>query len=188
MTVSIKISAKEIEFLQSMIGKTFEKFKCDPFIFSPMVYGLVGIYVDGKIYKFSAFHENIQYFFVKDDVAKIKITEATDSEIVSMMDNGEFIETPVKAKITSITVVNDYQKVVHDKDERCVESTLGVIFHFEDNHEISFEVPTWFSEMITIRKGYDLINKFVSENNFLEEWRDSEGYIASTKREIIVLR
>ena len=52
MTVSIKISKKEIEILQSMIGKTFEKFKCDPFIFSPMVYGLVGFYVDGKIYKF----------------------------------------------------------------------------------------------------------------------------------------
>ena len=188
MTVSIKISKKEIEILQSMIGKTFEKFKCDPFIFSPMVYGLVGFYVDGKIYKFSAFHESIQYFFVKDDVAKINITEAPDSEIVSMMDGGEFIETPVKAKISSITIVNDYQKVVHNEEERCVASTIGIIFHFEDNHEVSFEVPTWFSEMITIRKGYDLLKKFVPEKDFLEEWENCDGYVASTNREVIVLQ
>ena len=105
-----------------------------------------------------------------------------------MMDGGEFIETPVKAKISSITIVNDYQKVVHNEEERCVASTIGIIFHFEDNHEVSFEVPTWFSEMITIRKGYDLLKKFVPEKDFLEEWENCDGYVASTNREVIVLQ
>lgn len=187
MKTSFKITEKELEVFKSMIGKTFEMFKCDSFVFSSSVYGLVGFYIEEKIYKFSSFLESVQYFFQRDDVVRIKVEETVDSEIVSMMDGGTFIETPVKSKISSITIVNDYQKVVYGDDERCFETTIGIIFHFEDTHEISFEVPTWFSEMITIRKGYDLLKKFVPENDFLEEWEECDGYIASTRREVIVI-
>lgn len=187
MKTSFKITEKESDILKSMIGKTFEMFKCDSFIFSSSVYGLVGFYIGEKIYKFCAFLESAQYFFQRDDVVRIRVEETVDSEIVSMMDGGTFIDTPVKSKISSITIVNDYQKVVYGDDERCFETTKGIIFRFEDTREISFEVPTWFSEMITIRKGYNLLEKFVSENDFLEEWEKCGEYIASTKREVIVI-
>ena len=42
---------------------------------------------------------------------------------------------------------------------------------FVDGHEISFEkdsIP--FSEEIIIRRGYDLVDKMISEKEFLESW------------------
>ncbi len=187
MKTSIKISEQEVKMLQSMIGKTFEKFKCDSFIYSPMVYGIIGFYIDGKVYKFSTFLDSVQYFFEKDDVARIKIDESKECEIVSKSDDFQFIETPISSKISTITIVNDFQKVVHEKESRCFERTVGIIFHFEDSLELAFEVSSWFSELITVKKGYNLLKTFVSESEFLEEWNGCMGYSASAKREIIVI-
>jgi hypothetical protein len=53
--------------------------------------------------------------------------------------------------------------------------------------EISFEIRTWFSEMITVEKGYDLIEKFTPIDDFLEEWEGCDGYNAKSTREIITL-
>ncbi len=45
---------------------------------------------------------------------------------------------------------------------------IGIVFMLEDSREISFEIETWFSEMITIQRGYNLIKKFPPTNDFLE--------------------
>lgn len=66
-------------------------------------------------------------------------------------------------------------------------STVGLIFLLEDSREISFEIGTWFSEMITIQKGYNLIEKFTPTDDFIEEWEDCEGYIPNAKRDVIVI-
>ena len=37
MKTELTFSKQEINIFRSMIGKRFEKFKCDPFVYSPMV-------------------------------------------------------------------------------------------------------------------------------------------------------
>ena len=46
MHITTSFSEQEINVFKSMIGKQFTKFKCDPFLYSPTVYGVVGIYID----------------------------------------------------------------------------------------------------------------------------------------------
>lgn len=187
MDISTIISEKEMNILKNMIGKTFNKYKCDQFVNSPMVYGIVGIYVDGKPFKLTSLLKQVKRFLTIDEVAQFRITETADDNINTFMDEGKMIETPVNNKIKSISVVNDFQTVKHNGQNHEFSSTVGFIFMFEDSHEISFEIGTWFSEMITIRRGYDLIEKFTKTDDFLEEWEDCDGFIANIKREIKVI-
>ena len=101
------------------------------------------------------------------------------------MDNGQMIDTPVQDTIISIDLVNDREAVTHDGVQKTFLSTKGIIFHLADGNEISFEIGTWFSEMITIRRGYELIKQFTPLADFTEEWEDCDGYISDCSREII---
>ncbi len=187
MDITTIISENEMNTLKNMIGKTFNKYKCDPFINSPMVYGIVGIYVEGKPFKITSLLKEVKRFLTTDEVAQFKITETTDNNIKTFMDNGKMIETPVNSKIKSISVVNDFQTVKHNGENYEFSSTVGFIFTLEDSREISFEIGTWFSEMITIHRGYDLIEKFTKTDDFLEEWEDCNGFVANITREITVI-
>ena len=187
MDISTIISENEMNILKNMIGKTFNKYKCDPFINSPMVYGIVGIYIDEQPFKITSLLKEVKRFLTHDDVAEFKITETTDNNIKTFMDNGQLIETPVNSKIKSISIVNDFQTVTYNGENYEFSSTVGFIFTLEDSREISFEIGTWFSEMITIQRGYNLIEKFTPTDDFLEEWQECEGYTPTIRREITVI-
>lgn len=187
MNTSTIISNKELDLLKTMIGKTFNKYKCDPFINSPMVYGIVGIYIEGKPFKITSLLKEVQRFLTIDEVAEFKISETTDDCIKTFMVDGAMIDNPVDSKIKSITVINDFQSVEHDGQIYNFDSTVGLIFKLEDLREISFEIGTWFSEMITIHRGYDLTERMTPTDDFIEEWEDCEGYVPKIKRECIVI-
>lgn len=85
-------------------------------------------------------------------------------------------------------MVNDFQTIEHDGKLYEFSSTVGLIFVLEDSREISFEIGTWFSEMMTIRKGYNLIEKFTPIEDFFEEWEDCEGYVPKCSRKIIEIK
>lgn len=177
----------EIDIFKSMIGKRFNKFKHDPFVYSPMVYGIVGIYVDDVAYELTVLCTPTDRFGNSDEVAMLHIEQSEDSKIKTFMDNGDLIETPVSSKIVRIDIVNDHQLLEHDGHTSSFDYSVGVIFHLEDSREISFEIKTWFSEMISIDRGYSLISKFTPIDDFLEEWEGCDGYIASCKREILTI-
>ena len=170
-----------------MIGKQFNRFKCDPFLYSPTVYGIVGIYVDDEPFKITSLFESEMRFFNPDDVAVFRIKHADETEIKTFMDGGTLIETPVLNKIVSIDIVIDHQSLEHGGETQTLDYTVGLIFHLENTVEISFEIKTWFSEMITIQKGYKLIEKFTAVDDFLEEWEGCEGYMAKCTREIVTI-
>lgn len=184
-TVDISITGQEI--FRTMIGRPFMKYKCDPFVFSPSVYGIVGFYIGEDVFKMTALHKTVSRFFENDDVTVLQLEIATDKDIVTMMDEGQMIETPVKDVIRSIDIIKDHETVSHQNDDRTLISTKGIIFHLEGGNEISFEIGTWFSEFITVRKGYDLIQKFKKTQDFLEEWEGNQSYMASVWREIITI-
>ncbi len=183
--VDISFNNTTIEILAGMIGKRFEAFSSDPFIFAPDVFGIVGFQIDGRSFKMTSDLEVVQRFYHEDDVAVMKVTECQRSEIVSRMVNGHLVITPVQDTITSIDVVNDRESVAHSGERKEMLSTKGVIFHLASGNEISFEIGTWFSEMITIRRGYELIKQFTPLADFYEEWEDSEGYTPECSREVI---
>lgn len=182
--VDISLNNKTMEVIRSMIGKPFDKYSCDPFVFTPNVYGIVGFCIGGRFYKMTNNLESVQRFYHVDDVAVMRISECDRNEIVSKMDDGQMIDNPVGDIICSIDIINDRETVTHDGEQRALYSTKGIIFHLASGNEISFEIGTWFSEMITIRRGYELVKSFTPVEEFLEDWEDSEGYSPECNREV----
>ena len=186
--VDIRFDSATMDMLKSMIGKSFEHYSCDPFVFTPNVFGIVGFRIGGNTYKLTCNLETIQRFFHDDDVAIMRIAPCQPGEIVSLMEGGQMIDTPVLDAIVSINVVNDRESVEHDGERKEMLSTKGVIFHLAGGNEISFEIGTWFSEKITIRRGYELIKQFTPLADFSEEWEESEGYTSDCSREVFTVK
>ena len=185
--VNISFNQITLDNLKRIVGGTLESYSCDPFIFSHSAFGIVGLKVNGEFYKITAELEQIQRFFSEDEVAVFRFQKCQEEEIVSRMDNGVLQDYPVKDVITKISVVNDIETVSHGNDLRELVSTKGIVFHLSSGNEISFDVSTWFSEMISIRRGYDVISQIAPTDEFIEEWNDCEGYKASCTREVVSL-
>ena len=180
------IKDKEIQIFTNIKGCQFEQYKADPFVYSPMVFGIVGISVNGESYKITARLKEAQRFYTTEEVVCLEIEKVAEENIYSLMDDGEMITTPVYNTIHSVEVVTDFQTISKDSDVKEFTHTVGYIFKMIDGLEISFEIGSWYSEMITIRKGYDLINRFTPVEEFYEEWEDT-GFKAECRREIKVI-
>ncbi len=169
---------------RGMLGKTFNKYRCDKFEFRNSVTQIVGLYIDKTVYSLTNIQEALDYFGYEEDISVFKIREVQDSDIRSAFENIDQIDTPVQECIQRILMVNDCQKTFRNNLQQYeVWLTKAIIFDFGD-HQISFEkdyVP--FSEEIEIRRGYDLVSTLSSETNFLDEWDASVN--AECSREII---
>lgn len=180
-----RFDAKTLNIIEGLVGKTLRCIKSDPFVFSPMVYGIVGVYIDSDIYALTNFVDVLDYYGTDEGVAVFRFEQAEPTDVHSYSDADEWLETPVNEKITAIRVVNETQQLFH-RDEQIYEvyTVRGLIFQLESGREISFEKAVWFSEMIAIMRGYELIGKFTPTDDFLEGWEDSPEYTPKCFREI----
>lgn len=185
--IDVRFSAGDMNLLKAMIGKTMQKYKCDPFEFSASVYGVVGLMVDNNGYSFTNLIETADYFGQQEDVAMFKFQAATYDDINSMIENQIMNETPVQNMISSIDIVNEHQELYKNNVKIYdVQLTRGIIFKFKDGYEISLEKEIWFSENITVNRGYELIKKFSPVSEFLESWSDE--YHGECSREIVKIK
>lgn len=156
---------------REMVGKQFLKYKCDPFVYANSVTAIVGLYIGDEIFELNNNQTTVDYFGTEDDCAVFSMKKIQEDSIVSLFDDVEQIDTPVAEAIRKITLVNENQRIYENGEQTYnVWLTRGIIFHFKER-EISFEkdnVP--FSEEIIIQRGYNLIDKFSSKNDFLEGW------------------
>lgn len=185
--VNISFNDTTKKILKSLVGKEFESYTCDSFVFSPTVFGIIGLNISGETYRITCDISSIERFFSKEDVAILSFERCLPNDICSRMDNGKMIKNPIKDTIKRIDIVNDLEAVTHNNEEKTLYSTKGIIFYLTSGNEISFEVSTWFSELITIQKGYNLISKFTPVLDFYEEWDRENGYIPICKREITTI-
>lgn len=187
--IDVSFSDSIISFLMSVVGKKFEKYRTDPYDYVSSVYGIVGVYVDGKVFKLTNFTEQQDHFGTLDDVAVLKFEETGDNDIKTCVEDGEMINHPVNNEISEIKIINEEQILKHQNQAIYkVQLTRGIIFVMKDGLEIAFEKPVWFSEMIDIHQGYDVLNKFATTETFIEEWTDCEGYEPECSRSIISLK
>ena len=185
--LDIRFSASDMSLIQSMIGKRMVKYKCDPFEFSTSVYGIVGIALEDSAYAFTNLIEVMDYYGEQEDVALFKMKCTPFSSIHSLIPNQTMVETPVDGIISEVIIVNENQRLF-EKDEQIYEVLLtrGIIFKFEDGHELSFEKNIWFSEDISVEKGYNLIDRFTPTSEFCEGW--SGDYRGECSRDIISIK
>ena len=159
------------EIFKKMIGKQFNKYRCDPYVFTNTVTGIVGLYIGEKVFELKNEQSAFQYFDSMGDVALWNIKEVSDSEIHSVFENTEQIDTSINQNINSITLANEQQIVnIHDQEYN-LWLTRAILFHLE-NCDIYFEKDnTAFSEKIEIKRGHDLLSEFPKRNDyFLDQW------------------
>lgn len=184
--INVCFPESDMNELKNLTGKKMIKYKCDPFEYSASVYGVVALAFENQSYAITNFVEVMDYYGDTEDVAIFKILQTPYTEICSMVENKEMVETPVDSIISKVLIVNERQ-LLYKNNEPIYEVLLtrGVIFHFKDEHELSFEKNIWFSEDITIQKGYDLIDRFSPTSEFCEGW--SGDYRGECSREVILL-
>ena len=183
-SIDVRFNQEEVSLIKNMIGTTLTKYKCDPFEFSTAVYGIVGIYTDKSAYAFTNKIQVMDYYGADEDVAVFKLEKRSNSEIKSLISGNTMIELPINKTIKEIDIINEHQKVfAHDKQNYDVWLTRGIIFRLDDNTEISLEKNVWFSEMITVDKGENLLNKFTPSSEFTEDWEGD--FRGECSREIV---
>lgn len=176
----------EYSLLKEMIGKTLKGYKCDPFVYSSSVYGLVGLFVDDKVFACTNFIEVADYFGGEEDVARFRVSETCEENVHSQIQNQSMIYHPVNSTIHDIVVVEEEQKLFsRDELSYDVFVTRGLIFELDDSTELSLEKDVWFSETITVSKGYDRTASFASTDAFSDADSWEEGYRGECSRRLV---
>lgn len=158
-TTDTRMSAEEISILAGMVGKRFEKYCCDEFVFSPAVYQIVGLCVDGRTFALLNETQELDYFGSVDDVAVISVKEVSPGEIRSHIVGGEMVETPVDQIIEDVIVVTDTECMSKDgTDLYRYDFTAAIAFVLSDR-QIVFERDCWFSEDFLIFRGQGAFGK-----------------------------
>lgn len=182
--INLQFDVESMKTIKNMIGKTMLKYKCDPFEFSTSVYGIIGIELEDSSYAFTNTVTAMDYYGKKEDVAVFKMENMSFKAIKSMIQNQNMLETPVNSIIADVLVVNEEQQLFENNLQTYeVLITRGIIFIFKDKHELSFEKDIWFSEDITVEKGYNLIQRFTPTTEFEKSW--SGNYKGKCFRKII---
>ena len=172
---------------KTLIGQTFEKYRCDQFVYTNSVTQIVGVYIGNQVYKMTNIQETVDYFGNAEDMAVSNFDKCSEDDVKSAFEDTIMISIPIGEAIEEVILVNENQQVV----EKGVQTydvwlTRGIIF-IAGGREISFEKDiTPFSEEIIIRRGYDLLSEFASEKEFSEGW--DEGIKASAQRELIRIK
>jgi hypothetical protein len=185
--IDFRFNAEMIACLRSMIGKNFIYYIYDSFFDRKNVYGVVGLCVEQQIYKVTNFFECCNHFGKNDDVGVFKIGDSCQQELERISETDSLIHSQIGRKIVGIKVVNENQRLYNKSQKFNVWLTRGIIFQFENGEELSLEKQVWFSQMIAIKEGTKLLDKFSSLDAFLEEWRDCAGVVAEVDRSIVDL-
>lgn len=175
------------ELIQSWIGQKFDKYRCDPFIFTNSVAQIIGLYIGHEVYALTNLQESVDYFGYTDDYAVCKLFITDNARIKSPFIGVEMIDTPVGDTITAVTLVNEEQKLaIQGEPAYDVWLTRAIIIE-AGGREISFEKDTVpFSEEIIIQRGYNLLDKILDNEDFYEGWQ--EGYVPECRRKIITIK
>ncbi|MDO4439065.1 MAG: hypothetical protein Q4B86_06445 [Eubacteriales bacterium] len=186
ISIDVRFSEKKVEILKKMIGKELVKYLHDPFMFSPSVYGIVGICFEDECFAITNLTEVRDYYGTEEDVAIFKFEQVNEMEIHSFIEGEDLIETPVNSVLKQIILVNEKQSLFKGNDQMYnVDLTRGIIFVMDDGLQISFEKNVWFSEDITIQRGYNLIETYSPESEFCESWESP--YNGKCERKCIVI-
>lgn len=185
ISINKSFDSAAVSLLKSIVGKNFDCLRCDPFFYSTSVYGIVGISINSQWISFTNFIEVLDHYGADEDVAVFKVSDCIEQDIHSF--TGEnMLDIPIDMKIIGVDIINENQRLYKSGIQTYdVWVTRGVIFKLENGREISLEKDVWFSEDIIVERGENLIEKFASTNEFIENF-DGE-YKAECQRYTITI-
>ena len=168
--IDIRLKEDEIQFLRSLIGNELKAIHHDEFNFVNSSSQVVGFETATTSFYLYSFTEPQDYYGTTEDVAIWSIEDTR----YPLLNSKILVNTPINQRVCSIQLIQENQRLFKNGIQIYdVWVTRGIIIDFGDR-QISFEKAVWFSEEIYIQKGYNLIEKFASTNNFVEsDWNDN---------------
>ncbi|MCF0134850.1 MAG: hypothetical protein HUJ69_00325 [Lachnospiraceae bacterium] len=179
-----RLSSASMNLLADLVGKTMVSIEHDEFTFTNTSSQVVKFNAKDSSFFLYSFTEPLDYYGKEEDVAVWSFEQIE----YPILENKVFITIPVQRRIHSICVVQENQQLYEqDKQIYDVWLTRGVIFDFGD-YQFAFEKPIWFSEDIIIRKGYNLLTMFRSENEIEMSGNWTNGISIKCTRSTTVLK
>ena len=164
----------DIAVLKELRGKTLDYIRLNPDDPSHTVLQVIEfafgnekryLYCDLEVMDFFGLTEDISYF----EFTSIKYP---------FVDSCNLVVEQMGREITGVAEVRDTIKEYLDGElDYEFSFTRGIIIHF-GKYQMSLEKVSYFSELIRVRKGYDLVSKFSP----VEDYRND--FIPNTKLEL----
>ena len=167
------LTDSDFSVLKDMKGRRlhYMRLDCDP---SDIALQVIEFGFGEKKYYLYCDLEVLEYFGYPEDISYFEFTPVK----YPFVDHKDLVFDLVGKDISGISEVRDTIKVYMDGELDHVYSfTYGVIVSFGE-YQIAFEKFAEFSELIQVRRGYDLISKFSP----VERYRDD--FIAGTQLEL----
>lgn len=171
---------------KSFIGKNFNKYKHEKFLYTNTVTQILGFMINGKSYEMNNDFEQVDFMGWDNEATICRISQTSWDSILS--DNEDVIETEINKEIKSITLINDHfvSKTFGNINYDWWE-TRAIIFNFGEL-EVSFEKQdSFFSMEIEINKGYELIHKVEDGRFILSDFEQTDEQTIEVNRETITL-
>ena len=156
----------DIAVLRELKGKTLDYIRLNPDDPSHTVLQVVEFTFGKEKYYLYCDLEVIDFFGLTEDISYFEFTSVK----FPFVDSCNLIENHVGLEVTGISEVKDtIKEYLEGKLDYEFSFTRGFIIHF-GKYQMSLEKVSHFSELIRVRKGYDLVSKFSPVENYRNEF------------------
>ena len=162
------LSFEDVDTLKAIKGKKLDYIRHNPMDDSGTILQVVEFAIGECRYYLYCDLETMDYFGLDEDISYISFS----AEKYPFVDDCNLIENHIGLKVTGVSEVKDDIQLYDDEElEYDFSFTRGIIIHFGD-YQLSIEKVSYFSELMTVRKGYDLISKFESIEEYRKDFDD----------------
>lgn len=179
-----RLKKQDLDLIKKLTGKEIIKIVHDEYIYTNTSFGHINIFLNDDIYELKCAITPTEYFGSKEDVGILKFNKVTINDVKSELKDHKQTEDKISNKLLKIDIVNEHQYVNDNKNEYSYDYTKGIILYFE-GFEYAFKMSAWFSEIIEIYKGYNLIEKFNNDDDFNDSFSNIKN--KNIKREVVTV-
>ncbi len=150
-----RFTDEEKALLASLIGRQFEKYRIDEYVAGTCEssFGIVGLFVGGRIFAFTAEQESREFFGAKEDIAVVSFSETDEDGIKPHLVDKRQVDWSVGDVIEDIEIYEDRQVLSEDGADIFEYRWIGGIVFKMPRTEIVVEPDGWIMESFSVRRG-----------------------------------
>lgn len=145
----------EKALLAGLVGKRFEKYRIDEFVSgtAESSFGMVGLFVDGRVFALTAEQEVHDFFGAREDIAAVSFAETDEAGIAPYLVGVRQVDRPVDRTIEDVLLYEDCQIMRENGEDAFEYRWVGAIVFKLPNSEVVFEPDGWIMESFGVLRG-----------------------------------
>ena len=145
----------EKALLAGLVGKRFEKYRIDEFVSgtAESSFGVVGLFVDGRVFALTAEQEVRDFFGAQEDIAVVSFAETDESGIGPHLVGVRQVDRPVDRTIEDVLLYEDRQIMQEGGEDAYEYRCIGAIVFKLPHTEVVFEPDGWIMESFGVLRG-----------------------------------